>query len=84
MLEGLLVDLVPYGERFLEQAPRWLNSEATFWADAGDRPIRSKAAFRRNTEEWHERMAERPPLGKWFGIQTKSGKPIGDIMLGEV
>jgi RimJ/RimL family protein N-acetyltransferase len=84
MLEGLLVDLVPYGDKFLEQAPRWLNSEANFWADAGDRVIRSKAAFKRNTDESREHAAEHPPLGKWFGIQTKAGKPIGDIMLGEV
>ncbi len=84
MLEGLLVDLVPYSESFLEQAPRWINSEAAFWADAGDRPVRSKAAFRRNMDEWREREAENPPLGKWFGIQTKAGKPIGDIMLGNM
>lgn len=84
MLEGLLVDLVPFGERFLEQGPRWINSEATFWADAGDRPMRSKAAFRRRVEEGRERQAEHPSTGMWFGIQTKDGKPIGDIQLGLV
>ena len=46
--------------------------------------MRSKAAFKRNTDEWREHLAENPPPGMWFGIQTKTGKPIGDIMLGEV
>ena len=37
--------------------------------------MRSKAAYKRNTEEWRERLAENASPGMWFGIQTKDGKP---------
>jgi RimJ/RimL family protein N-acetyltransferase len=84
MLEGILVDLVPYGDRFREAALRWFNSEAEFWGSAGDRPVVSKAAYKRHTEQWDERRARRPSPGVWFGIQTKSGTPIGQVMLENV
>ena len=79
MLEGILVDLVPYGARFLEQEHRWRNSEAWFWASAGGRMIESRAALRRDHEASVERRSPRPYRGIRFGIQTKHGVPLGDI-----
>lgn len=80
-LEGLLVDLVPYGKRYLEQEHRWHNSEAWFWATAGDRMILSQAAVERRQQERAEWMEQRGSKSVWFGIQTKDGLPIGDIAL---
>jgi RimJ/RimL family protein N-acetyltransferase len=85
MLEGLLVDLVPYGDRYLEQEHRWHNSEAWWWATAGDREPVSQSAIRRRHQEraeWVEQHGPSPSV--WFGIQTKEGKPLGDIALGWV
>jgi RimJ/RimL family protein N-acetyltransferase len=79
MLEGLLVDLVPYGASYLEQEPRWHNGEAWFWATVGDRRVSSAASIKRRQEErveWRERQSS---PGMLFGIQTKDGKLIGDI-----
>jgi RimJ/RimL family protein N-acetyltransferase len=78
MLEGILVDLVPYGERFREISPRWPNSEAEFWGSAGNRHVISKATYRRHIEDWIESS------GVWFGIQTKDGTPIGQVMMANV
>jgi len=84
MLEGLLVDLVPFGEAFRKNEPRWINSEAMFWGTAGDRPLHSKAAI----ERWHAERAEREArTGSamvLLGIRTKSGVPLGDIELDEL
>jgi RimJ/RimL family protein N-acetyltransferase len=79
MLEGLLVDLVPFGDRFYEQEPRWRNSEGWFWASAGERDQVSKSTFARWRQERAER-GERPEVA--FGIQAKDGTPLGNIALG--
>ncbi|MBN1679814.1 MAG: GNAT family N-acetyltransferase [Anaerolineae bacterium] len=82
MLEGLLVDLVPYGKRFLDQEHRWHNSEAWFWATAGEWVIVSRDAINRYRAEEAERRAERHNIPSvYFGIQTKDGKPLGDIAM---
>ncbi len=84
MLEGLLVDLVPYGDRYLEQEHTWHNSEAWFWAEAGNRPLPTKAALRRGHEEWLEWREKHADYMVMFGIQAKDGTPLGDIALFEV
>jgi len=79
VLEGLLVALVPYGDRCLELEHRWHNSEAWFWATVGDRWLVSAASTKRRQQEhaeWRERQSS---PGMMFGIQTKNGTPIGDI-----
>jgi RimJ/RimL family protein N-acetyltransferase len=81
MLEGSLVDLVPYGDRVQEAVLRWVNSEAAFWAEAGDRPVLSQAAHQRDVASGDEWLAEHPSPDVWFGIQTKDGAPVGRIML---
>lgn len=78
-LEGLLVDLVPYGKRFIDLEHKWENSEAAFWGDMGDRVIFTRADLRRRRDEWqsHEGPVKSVPLG----IQTKDGTPIGGIFI---
>jgi len=81
ILEGLLVDLVPYGNRFLELEHRWHNGEAWFWATAGDYWFETKNQLQRMHQERRERLGEHPSHSVWFGIQTKDGKPLGDIAM---
>ena len=81
MLEGLLVDLVPFGQRFLEREAQWRNGEAWFWATVGDRPIITRAENKRDHEERAERTAQWGSMRTLFGIQTKDGQPLGDIGL---
>ncbi|MBI5957694.1 MAG: GNAT family N-acetyltransferase [Chloroflexi bacterium] len=81
MLEGLLVDLVPYGDRYLEQEHRWLNSEAWFWAAVGDRRLITESTLKRWREENAERQGSQPRTRVMWGVQTKDGKPLGDIAM---
>ncbi|MCD4684648.1 MAG: hypothetical protein K8S97_01760, partial [Anaerolineae bacterium] len=69
MLEGLLVDLVPYDQRFLDLEHKWYNGESQYWATAGDRAIISQGMFRQWREEHAERRENSPRVQ--FGIQTK-------------
>ena len=80
ILEGILVDLVPRGGAYSKLDPRWHNSEAWYWASAGDREIVTRTQLERARAEW----MERPSPHVVFGIQTKDGTPIGDISLGWV
>jgi RimJ/RimL family protein N-acetyltransferase len=75
MLEGLLVDLVPYGERFMEHDQRWWNSESSFWSGMGRREFVTKAQAEAEHREWRE--STKPETGVPFGVQTKDGKPLG-------
>ena len=83
MLEGLLVDLVPYGKAFLDRDHVWWNNESAFWGMAGGRMILSKATL----DRWHAERANEPARSDsviWFGIRSKSGVPLGDIELDEL
>jgi len=79
MLEGLLVDLVPFNKIFRDLEHTWRNSEATFWASGGDRPIMSKARIDAQFQEWVQGKEHNSAAGIPFGVQTKSGKPIGSF-----
>jgi RimJ/RimL family protein N-acetyltransferase len=76
MLEGLLVDLVPYGDRFLKLEHKWYNSEVVFFWTTGDRWFVSEAEI-----EWWQRERREDPARQAnrivFGVQTKDGTPIG-------
>ena len=77
MLEGLLVDLVPYDKRFRERASEWENSEATFWGGMGEWRIITKAQIERRRQRRQE--SPRHSEGVHFGVQTKDGTPIGSF-----
>ncbi|HML24540.1 MAG TPA: GNAT family protein [Aggregatilinea sp.] len=79
MLEGILVDLVPYGETYFNRIPEWENSIAAYWGSAGDRPILSKATGKRWYQEWVESLDKRGDQRIEFGVQTKDGTPIGQM-----
>lgn len=81
-LEGLLVDLVPLGDRFDALEHRWENGEAAFWGDVGDRQLISQVAVKRRQEERVARREQR--LHSAFGIQTKDGTPIGVFFVGDI
>ncbi|MBN1202155.1 MAG: GNAT family N-acetyltransferase [Anaerolineae bacterium] len=76
MLEGLLVDLVPYGERFHKLEHEWHNNEGVFFWSMGDRWIETQAQIDAGQRERAEE-AERGSKDVIFGVQTKDGTPIG-------
>jgi RimJ/RimL family protein N-acetyltransferase len=79
MLEGLLVDLVPYGEAFEEKHAGWMNRESMFWASMGGRWFATQAGVERHRQEHREREQQGPRLRVDFGIQAKDGTPLGSF-----
>jgi RimJ/RimL family protein N-acetyltransferase len=77
MLSGILVDLVPFGDAYVEKIPAWDNGPAGFWGNAGDYTFLTQSDHKRRVQEWREEAEKRDFLGVDFGIQTKDGKPIG-------
>lgn len=77
ILEGLLVDLVPYGNRVKELDRLWHNSEASFWGSGGDWHFTTKTQSNAGWEEWTENRQNGKESGVAFAIQTKDGVPIG-------
>lgn len=79
MLEGALVNLVPYGTVFRSLEHRWRNAEASFWGSGGDRPIVSQAQVRAQFERRDEQRQQTGGHSESipFGVQTKDGTPIG-------
>lgn len=75
-LEGLLVDLVPYGKAFQANDHAWQNhAEANYWSTMGEIHFTSRAQIEREHQEWAE--SETPGTGVPMGIQTKDGTPLG-------
>ena len=75
-LEGLLVDLVPYGKAFQDRDHDWWNDdEANYWSRMGELAFVSRAQVEREHQEWFE--SDTPGTGVPLGIQTKDGTPLG-------
>jgi RimJ/RimL family protein N-acetyltransferase len=77
MLEGLLVDLVPYDKTYHDLEHKWWNSEVLFWGMGGDRPIVSRAIMAERFKRQAEHRETNPVPPVFFGVQTKAGLPIG-------
>ncbi len=78
MLEGLLVDLVPYGKTFQDLDHRWMNNEATYWSGGGERYFMSQAMIAARHAQWaEERERTGGGGGVAFGVRTKDGKSLG-------
>jgi len=78
MLEGLLVDLVPYAQRFLDLEHVWRNNDSAFWSSGGARYIVTRAMIERHTQQRAEEEEQLGPArGVMFGVQTKDATPIG-------
>jgi len=76
MLEGVLVDLVPYSARFTALEHEWLNGEGLFFWAMGGRWLATEAQVKSMQQERAEERAE-SDLRVFFGVQTKDGTPIG-------
>ncbi len=79
MLEGWIVDLVPYGEAFKQREHAWMNNVSSFWSSGGEWQIMTQAMLQRRWERHAEyRSGRRGPSGHVpFGIQAKDGTPLG-------
>ena len=77
LLEGVLVDLVPYGNAFMARDHDWWNNESQFWGSMGGYNIATQAEVDREHKEWIE--STRPRTGVAFGVQAKDGTPLGYI-----
>jgi RimJ/RimL family protein N-acetyltransferase len=78
MLEGVLVDLVPYDAVFRDLEHGWRNNESAFWGSGGDRSPETRDRVAARLREWAE-ARERGDLAVPFGIRTKDGRRIGFI-----
>jgi len=65
VLEGLLVDLVPFGKTYRDLEHKWRNAEASFWSSGGERFIMSRTAIEAQFQRWDESRANRP-TNRWF------------------
>lgn len=79
MLQGTLVDLVPYSEEFDKHAVDWMNGPMAEWW--GMDRLMTQASHRR----WRERERGRSDAERAqevvFGIRAKDGNPIGTFAL---
>lgn len=76
MLEGVLVDLVPYSARFMAREHEWLNGEGVFFWAMGGRWLPTEAQVRTMQQERAEEGTQ-GNLRVVFGVQTKDATPIG-------
>ncbi len=80
MLQGVLVDLVPYGARFEAHEQEWMNGPLHEWW--GMDALQTGAAIRARREE---RQSERDAGRRiQWGVTTKQGQPIGIFLLRDV
>ncbi len=76
ILEGLLVDLVPFGARFEAREHDWLNGEGVFYWAVGGRWFVTQAGLERDRAEDRANTHLALKFVR-FGVQTKDGTPIG-------
>ncbi|HMM27367.1 MAG TPA: GNAT family protein [Aggregatilineaceae bacterium] len=77
MLEGLLVDLVPYGRAFQAREHAWYNNESLYWASMGERELLTHAQLEKQRRE--EAESDESRTGVTFGVRTKDGALIGSF-----
>jgi RimJ/RimL family protein N-acetyltransferase len=76
MLEGLLVDLVPFGKQFQDQEHKWINGPTSFFTGMGDYRFRTHNQIGTMLQKRAE-ANEHGRSGMSFGVQAKNGKPLG-------
>ncbi|MEL7673705.1 MAG: GNAT family protein [Chloroflexota bacterium] len=77
VLEGLLVDLVPYGRAFQAREHAWWNNESMYWASMGERELLTHAQLEKRRRE--EAESDESRTGVTFGVRTKDGALIGSF-----
>jgi RimJ/RimL family protein N-acetyltransferase len=76
MIEGILVDLVPFEDDYAVYMEAWMNEEAWFRTMFWDRrEPHPEQAVKRYIEEM-----EKNERGALIGFQTKNGDPIGGLI----
>ncbi|MBN1564586.1 MAG: GNAT family N-acetyltransferase [Anaerolineae bacterium] len=76
MIEGHLVDLVPFEDDFAIHLAAWMNEEAWFRTMIYDR---REPHTENDVKKYIEKM-EKNKRGALFGYQTKNGDPIGGVI----
>lgn len=76
MIEGTLVDLVPFEDDFAVYLESWMNEEAWFRAALWER---REPHTEDDVKKYIERM-EKNERGGLIGFQTKDGDPIGGLI----
>lgn len=81
MLEGVLVDLVPFDESFRAKETAWLNGPMRVWW--GQDGLLSEAGMQRRREFWAQQPGGQDRFIR-FGIRTKDGVSIGIFALANI
>jgi RimJ/RimL family protein N-acetyltransferase len=76
MIEGKLVDLVPFEGEFATYLERWMNEEAWFRTHLWDR---REPHTEDDVKKYIERMEKNEQAGL-IGVQAKNGDPIGAVI----
>ncbi len=76
MIEGTLVDLVPFEDDFAIHLETWMNEEAWFRAHLWER---REPHTEHDVKKYIERM-EKDEHGALIGFQAKNGDPIGAVI----
>jgi RimJ/RimL family protein N-acetyltransferase len=76
MIEGKLIDLVPFEEDFAIHMEKWMNEESWFRARLWDR---REPHTEDDVKKFIEKM-EKNEHGTLIGFQAKNGDPIGGVM----
>jgi RimJ/RimL family protein N-acetyltransferase len=76
MIEGKLVDLVPFEDAFAIHLEKWMNEEAWFRANFWDR---REPHPEHEVKKYIEKM-EKNERGALIGFQAKNGDPIGAVI----
>jgi RimJ/RimL family protein N-acetyltransferase len=76
MIEGKLVDLVPFEDDFAIYLETWMNEESWFRTRLWER---REPHTEDDVKKFIEKM-EKSEHGALFGFQSKSGDPIGGVI----
>ncbi len=76
MIEGTLVDLVPFEDDYAIYLEQWMNEEAWFRARPFDR---REPHTEEDVKQFIEKM-EKNEHGALIGFQTKDGDPVGGVL----
>jgi RimJ/RimL family protein N-acetyltransferase len=80
MLQGILIDLVPYDEQFVARETGWVNGPMREWW--GMDGLATEASQRQRREQ-RQVGIDAGRLAR-FGVQTASGEPIGIFVLRDI
>jgi RimJ/RimL family protein N-acetyltransferase len=80
MLQGVLIDLVPFGKEFESRQLDWMNGPMHEWWGRGG--LISRSAYERRKQEQQDQPSQDRFIR--FGMLTKTGVPIGVFVLAQI